>query len=107
MGQFSGQGVAVLPVILEDCEIPVLLKDRRYADFREDYDQGLQSLLQVFRQEKMPVAPSAAQPKTFQDCPARLAQLKQADLRRFDDKTYEPRRRMYDLVRHVEQQIRR
>ncbi len=37
--------VFILPVLIEDCEIPPLLRDKRYADFREDYAQGLADLL--------------------------------------------------------------
>jgi hypothetical protein len=31
--QISGKGV-VLPVLLEECELPILLRDRLYADLR-------------------------------------------------------------------------
>ena len=51
MEDFSNKGIAVLPVLIEDCEIPFLLRDRVYADFRTDYDLGLNSLLKVFQQE--------------------------------------------------------
>jgi hypothetical protein len=37
--------VLVIPALMEDCEIPQLLRAKKYADFREDYDQGLQELL--------------------------------------------------------------
>lgn len=36
---------AVLPLLAEDCDIPFLLKDRKYADFRGDYTAGLGDLL--------------------------------------------------------------
>jgi TIR domain len=36
--------VAVLPVLLEDCAIPELLRTKKYADFRSDYKLGLISL---------------------------------------------------------------
>ena len=48
--QISGKGI-VLPVLLEDCEIPILLSDRLYADFRESFDVGLQALLAAFGHE--------------------------------------------------------
>lgn len=32
--------VVVLPVLLEDCEIPLFLRDKKYADFRDSYDEG-------------------------------------------------------------------
>jgi formylglycine-generating enzyme required for sulfatase activity len=42
----SGQKV-ILPLLVEDCEMPPLLVDRKYADFRTDYGEGLSELLQV------------------------------------------------------------
>lgn len=36
--------VVVLPVILEDCEIPLFLRDKKYADFRTDFDSGLKEI---------------------------------------------------------------
>jgi hypothetical protein len=37
--------VMVLPALLQQCEIPVLLKTKKYADFRHDYASGLEDLL--------------------------------------------------------------
>ena len=37
--------VIVLPVIIEDCEIPLFLQDKLYADFRENPDEGFNKLL--------------------------------------------------------------
>jgi hypothetical protein len=46
--QLESRQVVVLPVLYQDCEIPPLLKDKRYADCRgEHYEQGLQGLLDV------------------------------------------------------------
>lgn len=33
--------VVVLPVLLEDCDIPMFLRDKKYADFRTSFDEGL------------------------------------------------------------------
>lgn len=38
--------VVVLPVLLEDCKIPIFLKDKLYADFRKDFDKGLKAVLE-------------------------------------------------------------
>jgi hypothetical protein len=38
--------ILVLPVLLEDCEIPTLLKTKKYADFRKNYAIGLAQLVQ-------------------------------------------------------------
>jgi hypothetical protein len=39
--------VIVLPVLIEDCEIPLLLRDKLYADFRSDFDAGLKAVLKA------------------------------------------------------------
>lgn len=39
--------VIVLPVLIEDCEIPMFLREKRYADFRTDYDAGLNAVLEA------------------------------------------------------------
>ena len=40
--------VVVLPIVIEDCDIPPLLSDKVYADFRKDYSSGLDRLLDTF-----------------------------------------------------------
>ncbi len=37
--------VLVLPVLLEDCEIPLFLREKMYADIRSDFDAGLSSIM--------------------------------------------------------------
>jgi hypothetical protein len=39
--------VVVLPVVIEDCEIPLFLRDKLYADFRTDFDTGLRAVLEA------------------------------------------------------------
>lgn len=38
--------VVILPVLLEDCKIPLFLRDKLYADFRTDFDEGLKDVLE-------------------------------------------------------------
>jgi len=45
--EIAGGQKVILPLLAEDCEMPPLLADRKYADFRTDYSQGLSQLLQV------------------------------------------------------------
>lgn len=40
--------VVILPVVIEDCDIPPLLSDKVYADFRKGYSSGLNKLLDAF-----------------------------------------------------------
>lgn len=37
--------VIVLPVLIEDCELPLFVRKKLYADFRTDFDDGLQRVL--------------------------------------------------------------
>jgi len=43
--------VMVLPVLLKKCEIPTLLKVKKYADFTKDYNVGLEALLVALKDE--------------------------------------------------------
>jgi hypothetical protein len=45
----QSQGAFILPLVVEDCEIPPLLAHRRYADFRKDKYVGLSELLEAIR----------------------------------------------------------
>ncbi len=39
--------VIVLPVLIENCDIPVFLREKMYADFRTDFDKGLNDVLEA------------------------------------------------------------
>lgn len=39
--------VMILPVVIDDCKLPLLIRDKLYADFRGDFDVGLKKLLSV------------------------------------------------------------
>jgi hypothetical protein len=39
--------VIVLPVLIEDCEIPIFLREKLYADFRTNFDTGLRAILEA------------------------------------------------------------
>ena len=50
MRKMEGRDLRILPVLLEDCEIPELLIDIRYADFRRNRQKGLDELMRsIFR----------------------------------------------------------
>ena len=42
--QLSGKGVLVIPVVVEDCDIPDLLADTKYVDLRGDFERGFRQL---------------------------------------------------------------
>ncbi len=45
--EFRERQVQVIPVLLRDCEVPPFLRDKVYADFRQDYHNGLVKLLRA------------------------------------------------------------
>jgi hypothetical protein len=51
MTQVAKGGTFILPLLLEDCEIPPLLAHRKYADFRVDYSKALTELLSLWEKD--------------------------------------------------------
>ena len=47
MEQLSHREIRVLPILLLDCDIPYVLRDLKYADFRESYEGGMRNLLKA------------------------------------------------------------
>jgi len=45
MEKYSKSGIFVLPILMEKCEVPPLLLDRRYANFKDDYDAAYSELV--------------------------------------------------------------
>jgi hypothetical protein len=41
--------VKILPALLEDCEVPTILVDIKYADFRESYLDGFRQIHEAIR----------------------------------------------------------
>lgn len=52
MKQAANDGIFLLPILLEDCSIPPLLAHRKYADFRNGYDEALNELLSLWGKDK-------------------------------------------------------
>jgi hypothetical protein len=48
--QIAFKGIFVIPVLIQDCDIPPLLRHRRYVDFRKSYDEGMEELLKIFEE---------------------------------------------------------
>lgn len=44
--EVQSKKMLVIPVLKERCKIPILLKTKKYANFAEDYNYGLEELLQ-------------------------------------------------------------
>jgi hypothetical protein len=47
MEQLSKQNIIILPILYQQCEIPLLLRDILYADMSTSYEIGLEQLLQA------------------------------------------------------------
>lgn len=47
MRELGEKRVIVLPVVIDDCEIPLFLREKMYADFRADFDIGLKAILEA------------------------------------------------------------
>ena len=47
MRQLSDSSIRVLPIVIDDCTIPPILADVRYANCRHDLHEGLRELLQA------------------------------------------------------------
>jgi formylglycine-generating enzyme required for sulfatase activity len=47
MKELNRRSVFVLPILYQDCEIPELIADKRYADFRKSYEFGFSEVLKV------------------------------------------------------------
>jgi hypothetical protein len=45
MREVESKDTVIIPVLLDDCEIPTSLKPKRYVDFRENYEKGLTDLI--------------------------------------------------------------
>lgn len=58
--------VFVLPLLIEECKIPTFLEDKKWADFRTDYDRGLKDLLDVLGVKKRKKRRSVSSPATAQ-----------------------------------------
>ena len=47
ISEIEEKEVKVLPLLLSNCEIPPLIKEKKYADFSQSYKSGLKQLLEV------------------------------------------------------------
>jgi hypothetical protein len=49
MRQLANEGIRVLPVVIAPCQVPPLLADIKYADFRGSFAKGLRELISAMR----------------------------------------------------------
>lgn len=48
--QLKDQGIIILPILIDDCELPLLFQDIKYADFQKSSEEGLKQLIDAMRQ---------------------------------------------------------
>ncbi len=48
--ELERQSVFILPILYKDCEIPAFLRDKKYIDFRGDYEVAFHQVLDFYRQ---------------------------------------------------------
>jgi len=45
--EIENRKVMILPIVIDDCKLPLLIRDKLYADFRGDFEEGVKKLLAV------------------------------------------------------------
>lgn len=73
--QTKGRKVFILPILYRDCSIPSFLADRKYADFREDYQVGFEELVAVLGINKKDI--------TSEDNWRRYTKIKSSEWKKF------------------------
>lgn len=51
MRQIKNDGINILPVLLEPCDVPSLLADLKYADFTGSFEKGINELITAIRKK--------------------------------------------------------
>lgn len=65
--ELESKRVFVLPVLHKDCAIPLFLKSKLYADFRNDSEEGLEKVLASIDRTEIPGHSREQDPSTFTD----------------------------------------
>lgn len=79
VAQAAGEKTVVVPIKLDDCEVPPLLRPRLYANL-SDYGQALEKLAKLFESESAPIT-STKPPTKEPSCTQQLESLTKGDLR--------------------------
>lgn len=70
MLELENRRIVVLPVLIEDCDIPLFLRDKFYADFRDSFDNGLSTILEslsTMNNDELGRISDLTQPETLSD----------------------------------------
>ncbi len=79
--QINTKKIIVLPIFYRECNIPYFLADRRFADFRTDYNSGFRELASIFGIEETETI--------TQDNWRRFTKYKKANWKQFKIKEFE------------------
>lgn len=79
--EVAGGRALVLPVLIEDCDIPALLKTKKYADFRTNYSLGLVHLTAAISPiiASAPAERDAEVPRSFADVTSLISKVNRSD----------------------------
>jgi formylglycine-generating enzyme required for sulfatase activity len=53
----QGKHAFILPILIEECELPIILRHRKYANFKDDPEYAFQELLEVVRPDPLMLEP--------------------------------------------------
>ena len=67
MRELEEKRVVVLPVLAEECEIPMFLRGKKYADFRTGFEHGLTTTLEAIAKVTSDTQGRVAQPECHTD----------------------------------------
>ncbi|QOG03469.1 toll/interleukin-1 receptor domain-containing protein [Flavobacterium sp. MDT1-60] len=70
MLELEKRRIVVLPLLIEDCDIPLFLRDKFYADFRSSFDNGLATILEslsTMNNDELGRISDSNQPEIFSD----------------------------------------
>lgn len=67
MRELEEKRVVVLPLLIEDCEVPVFLKEKLYADFRGDFAKGFDALRRALASAEYLNSGREKEPEYFHD----------------------------------------
>jgi CheY-like chemotaxis protein len=77
--------VAILPLKADDCDIPTLLRDKKYADFSQDYDSAFRELVTAITYHEARAGTTKQDPINQESAPRVLPANSTADVLFLDD----------------------
>jgi hypothetical protein len=57
MSALAASGTVIIPVLIDGCEVPILLRDIVHVDLRQDQQRGIEQIVSFFRTERQELTP--------------------------------------------------